>query len=49
MRKRLCVSAVSLLLAVVCYAQWSTQDSLKLQQLLNGSEEIKLNPHAVKT
>lgn len=48
MRKRLFISAVSLLLTVACYAQWTAQDSLKLQQLLNGSEEIKLNPDAVK-
>ena len=44
MRKRLFISAVSLLLTGVCYAQWSAQDSLKLQKLLEGSEELKLNP-----
>ena len=48
MRKRLFISAVSLLLTGVCYAQWSAQDSLKLQNLLEGSEELKLNPKAVK-
>ena len=48
MRKRLFISAVSLLLTGVCYAQWSAQDSLKLQKLLEGSEELKLNPKAVK-
>lgn len=48
MRKRLMISAVSLLLTVACYAQWTAQDSIKLQQLLNGSEEIKLNQKAVK-
>lgn len=48
MRKRLLISAVSLLLTVACYAQWTAQDSIKLQQLLNGSEEIKLNQKAVK-
>ena len=40
MRKRLFISAVSLLLTVVCYAQWSVQDSLKLQKLLESSEEL---------
>ena len=48
MGKRLFISAVSLLLTGVCYAQWSAQDSLKLQKLLEGSEELKLNPKAVK-
>ena len=48
MRKRLFISAVSLLLTVVCYAQWSVQDSLKLQKLLESSEELKLNPKAVR-
>lgn len=48
MRKRLFISAVSLLLTVVCYAQWTAQDSIKLQRLLNGSEEVKLNQKAVK-
>ena len=47
MRKRLFISAVSLLLTVVCYAQWSVQDSLKLQKLLESSEELKLNPEAL--
>ena len=42
MRKRLFISAVSLLLTGVCYAQWSAQE------LLEGSEELKLNPKVVK-
>lgn len=48
MRKRFVISAVYLLLTGVCYAQWSKQDSLKLKHLLEGSEELKLNPEAVK-
>lgn len=48
MRKRLLISAVSLLLTGVCYAQWTAQDSIRLKKLLEGSEELKLNREAVK-
>lgn len=48
MRKRLFLSAVALLLKVVCYAQWSAQDSIKLQKLLEGNEELKLNKEVIK-
>lgn len=48
MRKRLILSAVVLLLKVMCYAQWSAQDSLRLQKLLEGNEELKLNKEAIK-
>lgn len=48
MRKRLWISAVTLLLTGVCYAQWTAQDSIRLKKLLEGSEELKLNPEAVK-
>lgn len=48
--KRFLVTIVLCLTTLLAYSQvWSTQDSLKLQQLLNGSEEIKLNPDAVKS
>lgn len=40
----LCIS----LPATWVYAQWTSQDSLKLKLLLKGSEELKLNPKAVK-
>lgn len=48
MRKRLMTSVVSLLLTMVCHAQWSKQDSLQLQKLLKGSGELILNSDAVK-
>ena len=48
MRKRLILSAVALLLKVMCYAQWSAQDSLRLQKLLEGNEELKLNKDVIK-
>lgn len=48
MRKRLFISAVSLLLTGACYAQWSARDSLNLQKLLESGEELKLNPKAVR-
>lgn len=35
--------------AFPCYAQnWTTQDSLRLQQLLKGEGEVKLNPDVLK-
>lgn len=48
MRKRLFISAVSLLLTGVCCAQWSAQDSIRLQKLLESGEELKLNREAVR-
>ena len=36
------------LAALTAQAQWSKQDSLRLQQLLNGEEELIINKEAVK-
>ena len=35
------------LAALTAQAQWSKQDSLRLQQLLNGEEELIINKEAV--
>lgn len=35
-------------LCPLCAQEWTRQDSLRLQQLLEGEGEIKLNPHALK-
>lgn len=48
MRKRFMISAVFGLLTGACYAQWTAQDSIELRRLLEGNEEIKLNPKAVR-
>ena len=48
MRNYFFISAVFLLLTGTCYAQWNKQDSLKLKRSLEGGEELKLNPEAVK-
>ncbi|MDE5710046.1 DUF4858 domain-containing protein [Bacteroides sp.] len=32
----------------VCAQNWTPQDSLKLQRLLQGEGEMKVNPHALK-
>ena len=37
------------LAALTAQAQWSKQDSLRLQQLLNGEEELIINKEAVKS
>lgn len=42
---------IGLLIAValpVCAQDWTTQDSLRLRDLLNGEGEIKLNPEVLK-
>ena len=39
---------ISLTASVVCSQEWTTQDSIKLNRILQGNEEIKLNPEAVK-
>ncbi len=39
------------LTALVAYSQnprWTKQDSIKLQRILNGADELKLNPEAVQ-
>lgn len=36
------------LAALTAQAQWSKQDSLRLQQLLNGEEELIINKEAGK-
>ena len=48
MWKRLFVSVVIFLLTGGCYAQLTTQDSLRLKNLLKEGEELKLNKEAVK-
>lgn len=48
MRKRFMLSAAFLLLTGACYAQWTAKDSLRLNELLKSSEELKLNEEAVK-
>lgn len=39
---------ISLIASVVCSQEWTTQDSIKLNRILQGNEKIKLNPEAVK-
>lgn len=48
--KRICLFLV-LLCAVafpLCAQNWTLQDSLQLQQILNGKGEVKLNPEVLK-
>lgn len=48
MWQRLFVSAVFILLAGVCYAQWTKEDSLRLKKSLKSGEELKLNKEAIR-
>lgn len=48
MSKRLLLLFLVSLPAVVLHAQWSAKDSLNLQRMLGGKEEIRLNMDAVK-
>lgn len=48
---RISISILGLLFAVafpLCAQNWTSQDSLKLQQLLKGDGEVKLNRNALK-
>lgn len=47
--KRLLSTALFVMLGYTfCQAQWTRQDSIRLQQMLSGDQEIKLNEKAVK-
>lgn len=49
MTKRLTILLVASLTVLIAHAQeWTTKDSLKINRLLNGKEELKLNLEAVK-
>lgn len=48
MTKRVLFLLLACLSALVARAQWSAKDSLNLQRILGGKEEIKLNMDAVK-
>ncbi len=48
MRKWVWIAAICGLSAEVCHAQWTAKDSLRLQQLLKGKEEIRIDPRAVE-
>ena len=46
--KRTVFLMLSLGMAVTLHAQWTAKDSVNLQRILNGKEDIKLNMDAVK-
>lgn len=46
--KRIVFLMLSLGMAVTLHAQWTAKDSVNLQRILNGKEDIKLNMDAVK-
>lgn len=48
MTKRLVTGLLMSLVTLAVNAQWTAKDSLKLMRILNGGEELKLNPEAVK-
>lgn len=48
MAKRFILLLLIFSVAGTAYAQWTKKDSLKLQRVLNGKGELKLNPEAVK-
>ncbi|MCC8186327.1 MAG: DUF4858 domain-containing protein [Bacteroides sp.] len=48
MVKRLFLGILLSVWAWTLHAQWERKDSLRLQELLQGQEEIRLNPQAVK-
>lgn len=45
--KRLLILSI-LFISLAAHAQWNSQDSLKLKQILDGKEELKLNKSAVR-
>lgn len=50
MRKRFCFLILSGLLGILqIHAQWTKQDSIKLQHFLSGDDELKLNDNAVNS
>lgn len=48
MVKRFIILLLIFSVAGEAYAQWTEKDSLKLQRIINGNGELKLNPEAVK-
>lgn len=47
--KRIVFLMPSLGMAVTLHAQWTAKDSVNLQRILNGKEDIKLNMDAGET
>lgn len=49
MTRRVSISILFCTMSVLAQAQWSKQDSIRLQELLNGDGELKINTEAVKS
>mgnify|MGYP000323235295 CR=1 FL=1 len=50
MTQRLILAYYSALISILtAQAQWNKQDSIRLQELLNGDGELKINTEAVKS
>lgn len=47
--ERTALVAVCATYASLCSAQWTAQDSLKLKQMLEGTDNIELNEHAIRS
>lgn len=49
MTRRVSIGILFCTISVLAQAQWSKQDSIRLQELLNGDGELKINTEAVKS